>query len=291
MAEHTSEEPEEQIDFDGDNDIEKLSDDDSEAVEDDGMEDTENEAGDKYAEQHSFEGEGYEKAPVADESDSADAAVKGEEEPTSSLDENENEKHAELLSLPPYGSEIFIGGLPRDATEEDLRGLCESFGDIVEIKLVKDKDTGSHKGYAFISFKTKEVAQQAIEDLHNKVFKGKTLRCSLAQVKYRLFIGKIPKSMAEEDIRKAIEANGPGVENIELLKDPQNPSRNRGFAFVEYYNHACAEYARKNMSSPNFKLDGTAPTISWADPKSAPDSSAAAQSRASKGLLVIKLGK
>lgn len=62
-----------------------------------------------------------------------------------------------------------------------------------------------------------------------------------------------------------------------LLQDPQNPSRNRGFAFVLYYNNACADYSRQKMSSANFKLDGNSPTVSWADPKSMPDNSAAAQ--------------
>jgi len=60
------------------------------------------------------------------------------------------------------------------------------------------------------------------------------------------------------------------------VQDPQNPSRNRGFAFIEYYNHACAEYSRKKMSNPEFKLDDNAPTVSWADPKNA-GSSAASQ--------------
>lgn len=61
------------------------------------------------------------------------------------------------------------------------------------------------------------------------------------------------------------------------MQDPQNPSRNRGFAFVLYYNNACADYSRQKMSSANFKLDGNTPTVTWADPKSAPDHSAASQ--------------
>ena len=36
---------------------------------------------------------------------------------------------------------------------------------------MKDKDTGDAKGYAFIAFKTKEVAQKAIEVIHSKEFK------------------------------------------------------------------------------------------------------------------------
>lgn len=60
------------------------------------------------------------------------------------------------------------------------------------------------------------------------------------------------------------------------IQDPQNSSRNRGFSFIEYYNHACAEYSRLKMSSPTFKLENNAPTVSWADPKNA-ESSAASQ--------------
>lgn len=61
------------------------------------------------------------------------------------------------------------------------------------------------------------------------------------------------------------------------IQDPQNPPRNRGFAFVEYYNNACADYSRQKLASANFKLDGNTPTVTWADPKSTPDHSAAAQ--------------
>jgi len=44
--------------------------------------------------------------------------------------------------------------------------------------------------------------------------------------------------------------------------------RNRGFAFIEYYNHACAEYSKQKMSNPSFKLDDNAPTVSWAESRS-----------------------
>jgi RNA recognition motif-containing protein len=59
-------------------------------------------------------------------------------------------------------------------------------------------------------------------------------------------------------------------------QDIKNTSNNRGFAFVDYYNHACAEYSRQKMMNAKFKLGDNAPTVSWADPKNA-DSSAASQ--------------
>ncbi|KAK4794488.1 hypothetical protein SAY86_012482 [Trapa natans] len=101
--------------------------------------------------------------------------------------------------------------------------------------------------------------------------------CSLSESKNRLFIGNVPKSMMDDDFKKVIEEVGPGVETIELIKDPQNPSCNHGFAFTLYYNSLCADYSKEKMLSANFKLDANTPTITWADPKIAPDHSAASQ--------------
>jgi heterogeneous nuclear ribonucleoprotein R len=65
-----------------------------------------------------------------------------------------------------------------------------------------------------------------------------------------------------------------------VSQDQHDPNRNRGFLFVEYYNHACADYAKQKLSSPNFKVDGSQLTVSWAEPKGSTDaSSAAAQVR------------
>jgi RNA recognition motif-containing protein len=66
--------------------------------------------------------------------------------------------------------------------------------------------------------------------------------------------------------------------NIEMLfaQDQHDPNRNRGFLFVEYYNHACADYARQKLSSPNFKVDGSQLTVSWAEAKGSTDASSAA---------------
>ena len=48
-------------------------------------------------------------------------------------DEDEKKKHDELLARPPHGSEVYIGGIPNDASEEDLRGFCESVGEVAEV--------------------------------------------------------------------------------------------------------------------------------------------------------------
>ncbi|PIA34861.1 hypothetical protein AQUCO_03700259v1 [Aquilegia coerulea] len=271
---------EEQVDLDSDNYNEEMDDEVEEQLEEDRIEGAE----DENAEEEpplSTEEVGKNQLPETDRKPhDDDESVVGVEKPTESMDGDDKKKYAELLALPPHGSEVFIGGVPKDVTEEDLRGLCEPVGEVTEVRLMKDKGTGESKGYAFITFKTKEFAQQAIEDFQNKEFKGRTLRCSLSQAKHKLFIGSIPKGWTEKDLRVAIEKNGPGVEHVDLVKDPQNPGRNRGFAFIEYYNSACADYARQKMSEPHFKLEGNTPTVSWAETKTTADPSALAQVKA-----------
>ena len=52
---------------------------------------------------------------------------------------------------------------------------------------------------------------------------------------------------------------------------------NKGYDFIEYYRQACVEYAKQKMSTPEFKLDTNAPTVSWADPKNANEATSTAQ--------------
>ncbi|XVF72951.1 hypothetical protein PTKIN_Ptkin12aG0161700 [Pterospermum kingtungense] len=110
-----------------------------------------------------------------------------------------------------------------DDVEEHLEedGVDDGGGKMMK----KNKGSGESKGYAFVAFKSKEVAQKEIEELHSKEYRG----------------------WNEDEFRKVIDGVGPEVENIELIKDPQNTSRNRGFAFILYYNNACADYSRQKM--------------------------------------------
>lgn len=49
--------------------------------------------------------------------------------------EEERKKHEELLARPPHGSEVYIGAIPQDTTEQELRTFCASIGEITEVWL------------------------------------------------------------------------------------------------------------------------------------------------------------
>lgn len=75
---------------------------------------------------------------------------------------------------------VFIGNIPYDATEEDLRGIFSRAGSIDSLRLVYDKDTKQPKGYAFCDYSDAETALSAIRTLNDAECNGRRLRIDLA---------------------------------------------------------------------------------------------------------------
>uniref|UniRef100_A0ACD6A0Y0 Uncharacterized protein n=3 Tax=Avena sativa TaxID=4498 RepID=A0ACD6A0Y0_AVESA len=211
-----------------------------------------------------------EEDPEEREVDDSDSKLEVVPQQDDAKDGIDKEKHAELLALPPHGSEVYVGSISSGASSEDLKKLCESVGEVAEVKIMK--------GYALVTFRTNDLALKAIKKLNNATFEGKKIKVSSSPAKNKLFVGNVPHSWAHDDLKKAVEEVGPGVLKVTLIKDPRT-DRNRGYGFVEYYNSACAEYSRQKMSTPNFKLDTNSPTISWADVKNSDSASASSASK------------
>lgn len=51
---------------------------------------------------------------------------------------------------------------------------------------------------------------------------------------------------------RLVRRSAPGLENVEIVMNKENPSLNRGFAFLEFYNSACAQRAKSALSAPDF---------------------------------------
>lgn len=134
-------EVEERVDLDEDNYMEEMDDDVEEQIDEDGVDGVDG-GSDENVEENAEEAHEdpttkaseKDQSPEADESHNAGEFVDDEDKPSASVNEEEKEKHAQLLALPPYGSEVFIGGLPKDTLEEDLRDLCDEIGEIIEVR-------------------------------------------------------------------------------------------------------------------------------------------------------------
>ncbi|TET64986.1 MAG: RNA-binding protein [Candidatus Aminicenantes bacterium] len=76
---------------------------------------------------------------------------------------------------------IYVGNLPREATEDDLRQAFEAFGEVSSAKIITDKFTGDSKGFGFVEMSNNSEAQSAISGLDGKDLKGSSIRVNEAR--------------------------------------------------------------------------------------------------------------
>ncbi len=74
-----------------------------------------------------------------------------------------------------------MGNLSYQANEQELRETFESHGEVEETYIVRDRDTGRSRGFAFVEMPTDEEAQTAIAELNGKEVGGRTLTVNEAR--------------------------------------------------------------------------------------------------------------
>ncbi|MCZ7548067.1 MAG: RNA-binding protein [Anaerolineales bacterium] len=78
-------------------------------------------------------------------------------------------------------SKLYVGNLPYSATEEELKSLFEQAGTVTSVAVIKDRESGRSKGFAFVEMSTAEEAQKAISMLTGHMLGGRDLRVSIAR--------------------------------------------------------------------------------------------------------------
>jgi RNA recognition motif-containing protein len=76
---------------------------------------------------------------------------------------------------------IFVGNLSNDVQEEDLMNLFSEFGQVKEVKIIRDLFSQQSKGFAFVEMPGLAEAQKAINELNTKEVKGKKLTVNEAR--------------------------------------------------------------------------------------------------------------
>jgi len=68
---------------------------------------------------------------------------------------------------------LFVAKLPQNVTSERLKAMFETYGSVLDAKVISDRDTGMSKCYGFVEMATSEAAQEAIEKLNGIEMDGK----------------------------------------------------------------------------------------------------------------------
>lgn len=70
---------------------------------------------------------------------------------------------------------LFVGGLSRETTADSLRAAFSEYGPVTDAVVVTDRDTGSSRGFGFVTMENRKDAPRAIEGLHGAVLDGRTI--------------------------------------------------------------------------------------------------------------------
>jgi cold-inducible RNA-binding protein len=80
-------------------------------------------------------------------------------------------------------TKLYVGNLPFDVTEDDLRTLFSQQGPVNEIALIMDRATGRARGFGFVTMNTPEAAAAAIQGLNGKDLRGRALTVNEARAR------------------------------------------------------------------------------------------------------------
>lgn len=75
---------------------------------------------------------------------------------------------------------VYVGNLSYSTTEETLQELFAAYGEVSSVNVIKDRETGRPRGFAFVGMATDDAADAAIAALNGKMVDGRQLKVAEA---------------------------------------------------------------------------------------------------------------
>jgi len=81
------------------------------------------------------------------------------------------------------GNKLYVGNLPYDTNEDDLTALFAKAGNVASVNVMRDRETGRARGFAFVEMATDEEASKAATELNQYQLGGRALTVNEARPK------------------------------------------------------------------------------------------------------------
>jgi len=148
---------------------------------------------------------------------------------------------------------LIVNYLPQAMTQDDLRSLFSSMGELESCKLIRDKVSGQSLGYGFVNFVNATDAEKAITTLNGLKMQLKTIKVSFARPSTplikdaNLYVSGLPKTMTHEDLQRVFQPYG-RIITSRILQDACT-GMSRGVGFVRFDKRPEAENAINNLNN------------------------------------------
>lgn len=166
----------------------------------------------------------------------------------------------------PDAIKLFVGQVPKNFEEKDLKPYLAPYGTIHELSILRDKINMSHKGCAFVTYCSKASAELAQQELHDKtVLPGMTRPVQVkpagtdARSELRkVFVGMLSKTVQEDEVRAMFQEYG-SVEEVTVLRDKEGNSK--GCAFIKFGSRQQAQAAINKMHGSQIMAGASSPLV------------------------------
>ncbi|KAI3381156.1 hypothetical protein SNEBB_009533 [Seison nebaliae] len=173
---------------------------------------------------------------------------------------------------------VFVGDLSQEVDVDQLREAFQSFGEISDVKVVRDAQSNKPKGYGFVSFVNRENAEVAIESMNGHWLGLRQIRTNWATRKVQpesaqyskmdysevfnrasesnttVYVGNLPETLCDEEKLKTHFSAFGEIKEVRVFKD-------KGFAFIRYSSKGNACQAIVSMHG--VELQNSAIKCSW----------------------------
>ncbi|KAE8724380.1 Heteroproteinous nuclear ribonucleoprotein 1 [Hibiscus syriacus] len=177
---------------------------------------------------------------------------------------------------------LFIGGISWDTNEERLREYFQTFGEVVEAVIMKDRATGRARGFGFVVFADPAIAERVVMEKH--MIDGRAVEAKKAVPRddrnvlnksnasihgspgpartKKIFVGGLASTVTESDFKRYFEQFGT-VTDVVVMYD-HNTQRPRGFGFITYDSEEAVD---KVLQRTFHELNGKMVEVKRAVPK------------------------
>jgi len=226
------------------------------------------------------------------------------------MEQSRFSSHPNQLNKPPLpvnidSAKIFVGGLSWQSTEVSLRKHFEQYGNVVSVEVMRDRNTGDPRGFAFVVFDsddTVDIVMKHQHEIDNKVvdvkraqargfappsihpMKKQMIENSLKDASTKIedknnkiFVGGLPLHVEKDELSKHFSQFGVVTDAV-VMMDPTH-TRSRGFGFVTFEMGSGA--VQRALADQPHTMHGKFVEIKLAQPKE--NNSANHQSGASGG--------